>query len=69
MPRELTQNRIQKIWVPTKDDKPAPRRVPRNLCVMQLKAHRFLIGQPAAPVHGATLLLLLLRPRFWLYTK
>ncbi|KAG7234689.1 hypothetical protein INR49_004093 [Caranx melampygus] len=26
MPRELTQNRIQKIWVPTKDDKPAPRR-------------------------------------------
>ncbi|XP_049616994.1 6-phosphofructo-2-kinase/fructose-2,6-bisphosphatase 3 isoform X1 [Syngnathus scovelli] len=26
MPRELTQNRSQKIWVPTKDDKPAPRR-------------------------------------------
>lgn len=26
MPRELTQNRIQKIWIPTKDDKPAPRR-------------------------------------------
>lgn len=26
MPRELTQNRIQKIWVPTKDGKPAPRR-------------------------------------------
>ncbi|KAK7895975.1 hypothetical protein WMY93_021300 [Mugilogobius chulae] len=27
MPRELTQNRIQKIWVPAKDGKPAPRRV------------------------------------------
>ncbi|XP_057711897.1 6-phosphofructo-2-kinase/fructose-2,6-bisphosphatase 3 isoform X3 [Corythoichthys intestinalis] len=27
MPRELTQNKIQKIWVPTKDDKPAPSRV------------------------------------------
>ncbi|XP_077566011.1 6-phosphofructo-2-kinase/fructose-2,6-bisphosphatase 3 isoform X2 [Stigmatopora nigra] len=27
MPRELTQNKIQKIWVPTRDDKPAPRRV------------------------------------------
>ncbi|KAG9339980.1 hypothetical protein JZ751_022295 [Albula glossodonta] len=27
MPRELTQNRIQKIWIPSKDDKPAmPRR-------------------------------------------
>ncbi|XP_056280410.1 6-phosphofructo-2-kinase/fructose-2,6-bisphosphatase 3-like isoform X2 [Pseudoliparis swirei] len=26
MPRELTQNRIQKIWVPTRDEKPAPRR-------------------------------------------
>lgn len=26
MPRELTQNRIQKIWIPTKDDKPACRR-------------------------------------------
>ncbi|XP_040030766.2 6-phosphofructo-2-kinase/fructose-2,6-bisphosphatase 3 isoform X5 [Gasterosteus aculeatus] len=26
MPRELTQNRTQKIWVPAKDDKPAPRR-------------------------------------------
>ncbi|XP_035003958.1 6-phosphofructo-2-kinase/fructose-2,6-bisphosphatase 3 isoform X2 [Hippoglossus stenolepis] len=26
MPRELTQNRTQKTWVPTKDDKPAPRR-------------------------------------------
>ncbi|MBN3292081.1 F263 bisphosphatase, partial [Polypterus senegalus] len=23
MPRELTQNRIQKIWIPSKDDKPA----------------------------------------------
>ncbi|KAG2460166.1 F263 bisphosphatase, partial [Polypterus senegalus] len=28
MPRELTQNRIQKIWIPSKDDKPAvPHRV------------------------------------------
>ncbi|TNM91447.1 hypothetical protein fugu_019827 [Takifugu bimaculatus] len=26
MPRELTQNRIQKIWIPNKDGKPAPRR-------------------------------------------
>lgn len=26
MPRELTQNRIQKIWIPAKDGKPAPRR-------------------------------------------
>ncbi|KAJ8006947.1 hypothetical protein DPEC_G00112490 [Dallia pectoralis] len=27
MPRQLTQNRIQKIWIPSKDDKPAtPRR-------------------------------------------
>lgn len=23
MPRELTQNRIQKLWIPSKDDKPA----------------------------------------------
>lgn len=23
MPRELTQNRIQKIWIPSKDDKPS----------------------------------------------
>nr|XP_021330692.1 6-phosphofructo-2-kinase/fructose-2,6-bisphosphatase 3 isoform X3 [Danio rerio] len=30
MPRELTQNRIQKIWIPSKDDKPSMPRAPRG---------------------------------------
>ncbi|XP_043092547.1 6-phosphofructo-2-kinase/fructose-2,6-bisphosphatase 3-like [Puntigrus tetrazona] len=30
MPRELTQNRIQKIWIPSKDDKPSMPRTSRG---------------------------------------
>ncbi|XP_042578218.1 6-phosphofructo-2-kinase/fructose-2,6-bisphosphatase 3 isoform X3 [Cyprinus carpio] len=30
MPRELTQNRIQKIWIPSKDDKPSVPRTSRG---------------------------------------
>uniref|UniRef100_A0A8C6UDM9 6-phosphofructo-2-kinase/fructose-2,6-biphosphatase 3 n=1 Tax=Neogobius melanostomus TaxID=47308 RepID=A0A8C6UDM9_9GOBI len=43
MPRELTQNRIQKIWVPAKDDKPAPR---RGKTFYNL-THRLMVGLPA----------------------
>lgn len=36
MPRELTQNRIQKIWIPTKDDKPAPRRGETSIAFLKM---------------------------------
>ncbi|XP_062239040.1 6-phosphofructo-2-kinase/fructose-2,6-bisphosphatase 3 isoform X1 [Platichthys flesus] len=47
MPRELTQNRIQKIWVPTKDDKPAPRRATGALHLANTPTVIVMVGLPA----------------------
>ncbi|KAM6896768.1 6-phosphofructo-2-kinase/fructose-2,6-bisphosphatase 3 [Lycodopsis pacificus] len=47
MPRELTQNRIQKIWVPTKDDKPAPRRAAGTPHFVNPPTVIVMVGLPA----------------------
>ncbi|XP_061770212.1 6-phosphofructo-2-kinase/fructose-2,6-bisphosphatase 3 isoform X2 [Nerophis ophidion] len=47
MPRELTQNRIQKIWLPSKDDKPAPRRVAGAPHLANPPAVIVMVGLPA----------------------
>ncbi|KAF1372547.1 hypothetical protein PFLUV_G00266630 [Perca fluviatilis] len=51
MPRELTQNRIQKIWVPTKDDKPAPRRA---ACAPHFANPPTVIVMVGLPARGKT---------------
>ncbi|KAJ8245564.1 hypothetical protein GJAV_G00272120 [Gymnothorax javanicus] len=48
MPRELTQNRIQKIWIPSKDDKPAaPRRLGGGLHLANPPTVIVMVGLPA----------------------
>ncbi|KAJ8269196.1 hypothetical protein COCON_G00118030 [Conger conger] len=48
MPRELTQNRIQKIWIPSKDDKPAaPRRCKAGPHLANPPTVIVMVGLPA----------------------
>ncbi|XP_064198694.1 6-phosphofructo-2-kinase/fructose-2,6-bisphosphatase 3 isoform X2 [Anguilla rostrata] len=48
MPRELTQNRIQKIWIPSKDDKPAvPRRCTGGPHLANSPTVIVMVGLPA----------------------
>lgn len=48
MPRELTQNRIQKIWIPSKDDKPAvPRRAGAGPHLANPPTVIVMVGLPA----------------------
>ncbi|XP_072311065.1 6-phosphofructo-2-kinase/fructose-2,6-bisphosphatase 3 isoform X1 [Eucyclogobius newberryi] len=47
MPRELTQNRIQKIWVPAKDDRPAPGRGAGALHFANPPTVIVMVGLPA----------------------
>ncbi|KAM6984739.1 6-phosphofructo-2-kinase/fructose-2,6-bisphosphatase 3 [Aplochiton taeniatus] len=51
MPRELTQNRIQKIWISSKDDKPA---VPRRCGGLHLANPPTVIVMVGLPARGKT---------------
>ncbi|XP_056604562.1 6-phosphofructo-2-kinase/fructose-2,6-bisphosphatase 3 isoform X2 [Triplophysa dalaica] len=51
MPRELTQNRIQKIWIPSKDDKPS---MPRKLGGPHLANPPTVIVMVGLPARGKT---------------
>lgn len=51
MPRELTQNRIQKIWIPSRDDKPA---IPRSSSGPHLTNSPTVIVMVGLPARGKT---------------